>query len=46
MVDYTAVVLEAQDSSKPLDFKLREIEAIPLSRERADAEYMKKRAQP
>jgi uncharacterized protein len=42
----TAVVLEAQDSSKPLDFKLREIVAIPLSREKADAEYMKKRAQP
>ncbi len=42
----TAVVLEAQDSSKPLDFKLREIVVMPLSREKADAEYMKKRAQP
>jgi uncharacterized protein len=40
----TAIVFEAQDSAKILDLKIGEIIAIPLSRERSDAEYMKKRA--
>lgn len=40
----TAIVFEAQDSAKILDLKLGEIIAIPLSREKSDAEYMKKRA--
>jgi hypothetical protein len=41
----TAVVLEAQDSAKILDIKLREILVMPLSREKADVEYLRKRAQ-
>jgi uncharacterized protein len=40
----TAIVFEAQESAKILDLKLGEIIAIPLSREKSDAEYMKKRA--
>jgi len=39
----TAVVFEAQDSANILDVKPREIIAIPLSRQRADEEYMKRR---
>ena len=38
----TAVVLEARESPNILDVRVREIIAMPLSRQRADAEYMKK----
>ncbi|MFB0543496.1 MAG: hypothetical protein ACETVR_01820 [Candidatus Bathyarchaeia archaeon] len=38
----TAVVVEAQDSANILDIRVREIIAIPLSRQKADEEYMKK----
>lgn len=38
----TAVVLEARESPNILDVGVREIIAMPLSRGRADAEYMKK----
>ena len=39
----TAVVFEAQDSSNILGIRPREIIAMPLSRQKADEEYMKKR---
>lgn len=39
----TAVVFEAQDSSNILGIRPREIIAMPLSRRRADEEYMKRR---
>ena len=37
----TAIVLEAQESSSILDIQLREIITMPLSRRKADEEYMK-----
>lgn len=40
----TAIVFEAQESAKILDLKMGEIIAIPLSREKSDAEYMRRRA--
>lgn len=39
----TAAVFEAQDSSSILDLRPMEMIAIPLSRQRADEEYMKRR---
>ena len=38
----TAIIVEAQDSANILDIRVRDIIAIPLSRQKADAEYMKK----
>ena len=38
----TAVVIEAQDSANILNIRTREIIAMPLSRQKADEEYMKK----
>jgi len=38
----TAVVIEAQDSVNILKLRVRETIAMPLSRRRADEEYMKK----
>lgn len=38
----TAIVVEAQDSVNILSTRVREIIAIPLSRQKADEEYMKK----
>ena len=38
----TAIVIEAQDSANILNTRVREIIAIPLSRQKADEEYMKK----
>lgn len=38
----TAVVLEARESPNILDVRVREIIAMPISRQRADAEYVKK----
>jgi hypothetical protein len=39
----TAVVFEAQDSSDVLGIRPREVIAMPLSRKKADEEYMKRR---
>jgi hypothetical protein len=39
----TSIVLEARDSASILDIRTREVIAMPLSRKKADEEYMKKR---
>jgi len=40
----TALVVEARDSANILDIRLGEIIAMPLSRRKADEEYMKRRS--
>jgi hypothetical protein len=39
----TSIVLEARDSASILDIRTREVIAMPLSRKKADEEYMRKR---
>jgi hypothetical protein len=39
----TSIVLEARDSASILDIRTREIIVMPLSRKKADEDYMRKR---
>jgi hypothetical protein len=45
-LDTAIVVIETQNTTKILDLKLRKIILMLLSREKFDAEYLKKRTHP